>query len=151
MILDSPPHPIFHFGMAGSSQTLGRAADIYRVPRAKNDKTLWPPKYVKACLSFVEPDAIEEDVKHEAEEAEEGETEGVPLASAREWAFCDSRRLGRIKLIYPGEGQTIEDVAPLSLLGMSSFWFHRSRSLMPLVGVCRKRSLPRHAKYRMAR
>jgi formamidopyrimidine-DNA glycosylase len=94
MLLDSPPHPLFHFGMSGSSQVKGTRAPTYRVGRGPAEASLWPPKYHKASFSFVN---------------ERGENVG-------EWAFCDARRLGRIKMVdTPGDPI---DVPPLSLLGM---------------------------------
>lgn len=93
MILDSPPHPLFHFGMSGSSQVRGTRAPTYRVGRGPSEASLWPPKYHKASFSFVN---------------QLGENVG-------EWAFCDARRLGRIKMVdTPGDPI---DVPPLSLLG----------------------------------
>lgn len=80
---------------SGSSQTKGTAADTYRVPRAKNNPAEWPPKYLKALITF--------------EDVETGKEVG-------EWAFCDARRLGRIKLVH---GEIPEDVEPLSSLGKS--------------------------------
>jgi formamidopyrimidine-DNA glycosylase len=57
-----------------------------RTPGLNDEGTDWPPQYWKAAIAF-----------------EDGS----------EWAFCDSRRLGRIKLI---DGD-IKQVPPLSLLG----------------------------------
>lgn len=88
MVLSSPPHPIFHLGMAGNTVIRGKEAPTYRAPRAKSDPSLWPPKYAKIILTF----------------------EGCE----KEWAFCDSRRLGRIKMSEADDPLT---VPPLSLLG----------------------------------
>lgn len=80
--------------MSGTACVRGEAGDTYRAPRAKTDPAVWPPKYTKAVLTFAEdsPDAVE----------------------VGEWAFCDARRLGRIKLVH---GDDPHLVPPLSLLG----------------------------------
>lgn len=80
--------------MSGTACVRGEAGDTYRAPRAKTDPSEWPPKYTKAVLTF-------------ADDANEGIEVG-------EWAFCDARRLGRIKLV---DGVDPELVPPLSLLG----------------------------------
>lgn len=96
LILSSPPHPVFHLGMAGSTQIRGLAATTYRLPRSRNDPSVWPPKYCKLVLTFSTLD-------------------GSPMA---EWAFCDSRRLARIKLV---DQEVPEEHPPLSLLGRDPF------------------------------
>jgi len=94
MILSSPPHPIFHFGMSGIAHVRGSPSPVYRVPRSKHVDEEWPPKYMKCSLTL---------------RAEDG--------SESEWAFCDPRRLGRIKLVDCEEGD-VEKVKPLSDLGV---------------------------------
>ena len=47
LVLDSKPHPIFHFGMSGTAIVKGEAGPVYRAPRAKTDACVWPPKYSK--------------------------------------------------------------------------------------------------------
>ncbi|GAA6047644.1 hypothetical protein JCM3770_001605 [Rhodotorula araucariae] len=94
MILSSSPHPVFHFGMSGMAHVRGQASPVYRVPRSASPAEEWPPRYMKACITF--------------EDVETGET--------GEWAFCDARRLGRIKLVEADEGE-VENVPPLSELG----------------------------------
>ncbi|GAA6004693.1 hypothetical protein JCM10207_000984 [Rhodosporidiobolus poonsookiae] len=101
LVLSSGPHPIFHFGMSGMAQIRGEPSPVYRVPRASQAEE-WPPKYLKTRITFVDPD----------EKDENGEEKVVG-----EWAFCDARRLGRIKLVDVQEGEEIEKVAPLSELG----------------------------------
>lgn len=94
MLLDSPPpHPVFHLGMTGSTQVGGQAALIYRAPRASNNPQVWPPKYTKIVMTFSD------------------ENSGEAIA---EWAFSDSRRLARIRLIDAVDPETLP---PLSLLG----------------------------------
>ncbi|BGP45873.1 hypothetical protein JCM10450v2_001708 [Rhodotorula kratochvilovae] len=94
MILTSSPHPIFHFGMSGMAHCRGQPSPVYRVPRSASPAEEWPPKYMKACITFEDPEPGEES----------------------EWAFCDGRRLGRIKLVEAEEGE-VEKVPPLSELG----------------------------------
>lgn len=79
--------------MSGTAIVKGEAGPVYRAPRAKTEACVWPPKYAKAVLTFAD--------------AETGEEVG-------EWAFCDARRLGRIKM---ADAEDPETVAPLSLLG----------------------------------
>ncbi|GAA5989369.1 hypothetical protein JCM10908_001280 [Rhodotorula pacifica] len=96
LVLSSPPHPIFHFGMSGMAHVRGQASPVYRVPRAKSPGTdaIWPPeKYCKLAITF---------------EGDDGEIE--------EWAFCDPRRLGRIKLVDAEEAELLK-VPPLGDLG----------------------------------
>ncbi|GAA5877591.1 hypothetical protein JCM16303_003390 [Sporobolomyces ruberrimus] len=115
MVLSSPPHPIFHFGMSGMAHVRGEPSPVYRVPRSKSADEEWPPKYMKACLTF---------------KAEDGTTS--------EWAFCDPRRLGRIKLVdCPGE--ELEKVKPLSDLGADPYLN------MPPLEVLSTALLRRHA------
>lgn len=74
----------------------GQASPVYRVPRAKSPGTdaIWPPeKYCKLAITF---------------EGDDGET--------GEWAFCDPRRLGRIKLVDADESE-LTKVPPLGDLG----------------------------------
>ncbi|GAA5848220.1 hypothetical protein JCM8547_004448 [Rhodosporidiobolus lusitaniae] len=94
LILSTPPHPIFHFGMSGMAHIRGEPSPVYRVPRSAKAEE-WPPKYLKACITFTEGEGEEE-------------------KEVGEWAFCDPRRLGRIKFI---EGEEVEKVPPLSELG----------------------------------
>ncbi|SCV69001.1 BQ2448_2021 [Microbotryum intermedium] len=113
-ILDAPITPIFHFGMSGTSVVRGESGPIYRAPRAKTDPCMWPPKYAKVCFEF------DDDFD----------------SAGSEWAFCDSRRFGRIKLI---EG-VAEEQEPLVSLGADPFL------AMPSVEVLaeglRKRNAP---------
>lgn len=97
MVLSSAPHPIFHFGMSGMAHVRGQPSPVYRVPRSNSADQEWPPKYMKCCLTF---------------RADDGTTS--------EWAFCDPRRLGRIKLVDSEEGE-LENVKPLSELGRDPY------------------------------
>ncbi|KAK4702384.1 formamidopyrimidine-DNA glycosylase, partial [Phenoliferia sp. Uapishka_3] len=101
MVLESGPHPLFHFGMSGYSQTKGISAPTYKVPRAKSDPDEWPPKYMKTTITFADEDGTK----------------------VGEWAFCDARRLGRIKLIeteIPEEAQVLTCLGQDPLLDMIS-------------------------------
>ncbi|GAA5932781.1 uncharacterized protein JCM15063_002201 [Sporobolomyces koalae] len=97
MVLSSPPHPILHFGMSGMAHVRGEASPVYRVPRATSSQQEWPPKYMKCCLTFKAADG-----------------------TVSEWAFCDPRRLGRIKLVDCPE-EEIELVKPLCDLGADPY------------------------------
>lgn len=81
-------------GMSGFVATRGKEPLFYR-KKAKNwkndDGSDWPLRYWKFALKTQE--------------------------DGQEWCFCDSRRLGRIKLVWPKEGQDITECEPLSLLG----------------------------------
>jgi len=79
--------------MSGTAIVKGEAGPVYRAPRAKTEPCIWPPKYAKAVFTFAD--------------AETGEEMG-------DWAFCDARRLGRIKVV---DAETPEEVPPLSTLG----------------------------------
>ncbi|GAA6022820.1 hypothetical protein JCM11491_006420 [Sporobolomyces phaffii] len=97
MVLSSPPHVIFHFGMSGMAHVRGEPSPVYRVPRSKTAEEEWPPRYMKCCLTLKGPDG-----------------------STSEWAFCDPRRLGRIKLVDCAE-EDLEKVKPLSELGADPY------------------------------
>lgn len=87
--------------MAGFVSTRGKEPLFYR-KKAKNatneEGTNWPLRYWKFALK---------------------------MNDGNEWCFCDSRRFGRVSLVYPNgikddEGEKklgILDVEPLSLLG----------------------------------
>lgn len=95
LVLSSPPHPILHFGMSGQAQIRGEVPIAYRSSSssAVEASREWPPKYAKTWIEF--------------------EGEGGEVA---EWAFCDARRLGRIKLV-DAKAKEVEKVPPLSELG----------------------------------
>lgn len=100
VLADSAHTPILHFGMSGGYAERGKAGIHYSRPSvATITGEVWPPKYVKLVLRFG---------------AREDGTEG---GEGTEWAFCDPRRLARIKLV---EGE-VEGVPPLSLLGQSGW------------------------------
>ncbi|GAA5891036.1 hypothetical protein JCM8208_003143 [Rhodotorula glutinis] len=94
VLADSSLHPVLHFGMSGMAHVRGQPSPVYRVPRSASPAEDWPPKYMKAAIVFEDPAT--------------GETS--------DWAFCDPRRLGRIKLVEADEGD-VERHPPLSELG----------------------------------
>ena len=94
VLADSTLHPLLHFGMSGMAHVRGQPSPVYRVPRSASPAEDWPPKYMKAAIVFEDPAT--------------GETS--------DWAFCDPRRLGRIKLVEADEGE-VERHPPLSELG----------------------------------
>lgn len=87
------PHILCHLGMAGFVATEGKEPLFYR-KKAKNwandDGSTWPLRYHKFAFT---------------------------MEDGTRWCFCDSRRLGRIRLIDPGEGKDITEVEPLSSSG----------------------------------
>ncbi|CAD6447532.1 d49ea943-a443-46f6-ba69-592474275899 [Sclerotinia trifoliorum] len=73
MIMSSPPHPVFHFGMTGWFHIRGQETYYYR-SKDEGEKEVWPPKFSKFSLQTAEE----------------------PKADA---AFTDSRRFSRIRLV----------------------------------------------------
>ncbi|KAL8808633.1 MAG: hypothetical protein Q9223_003957 [Gallowayella weberi] len=72
LVMSTPPHPLFHFGMAGWWKIRDLETAYYKP--SKPEEAVWPPKYCKFTL----------------ETSEEPKTEH---------AFVDLRRFGRIRLI----------------------------------------------------
>lgn len=70
--MDSPPHPLMHFGMSGWMKFSNDDTTYYRP--AKQEEPEWPPKYWKFVLDL----------------------EGEPECQI---AFVDARRLARVRLI----------------------------------------------------
>ena len=68
--LDAPPHPLFHFGMAGALKTPA-ATPIQLKSGPREDETVWPPRFLKIRLH---------------------------LDDGGELAMTDARRLGRALL-----------------------------------------------------
>jgi formamidopyrimidine-DNA glycosylase len=68
--LDAPPHPLFHFGMAGALKTPA-ATPIQLKSGPREDETVWPPRFLKIRLR---------------------------LDDGGELAMTDARRLGRALL-----------------------------------------------------
>ena len=68
--LSAPPHPLFHFGMAGGFRSPA-AVPLQLVSGPREDATVWPPRFVKVRIR---------------------------LDDGGELAMTDGRRLGRILL-----------------------------------------------------
>jgi len=96
LALQTAPHILLHLGMAGFVSTRGQEPLFYR-KKAKNwkndDGSDWPLRYWKFALT---------------------------MDDGSEWCFCDSRRLGRIKLVGE-QGKDITEAEPLSLLGRDPY------------------------------
>ena len=69
-VLDRPPHPLFHFGMAGGFKTPA-STSIQLKSGPREDPAVWPPRFLKIRLRFDD---------------------------GGELAMTDGRRLGRILL-----------------------------------------------------
>ena len=95
MVMDSPPHPLMHFGMTGWFHIKNERTFYYsskgekKADDAEGDEEVWPPKYWKFAL-----------------EAEGAEGEKVSAA------FVDSRRFARIRLLDCA-AEEIRKVTPL--------------------------------------
>lgn len=69
--MDSPPHPLMHFGMSGWMKFSNDDTAYYRPTKPEENE--WPPKFWKFILQLKDSDC--------------------------EVAFVDGRRLGRIRLV----------------------------------------------------
>ena len=85
--MDSPPHPVMHFGMTGWVDIKNDPSSHYRQTTIETE---WPPKYLKFSL------AVEED--------------------DNEFAFVDKRRLGRVRL-FNVDGKDIRTTDPIASNG----------------------------------
>lgn len=85
--MDSPPHPVMHFGMTGWLQLRGEPTAYYKSQEPKDVPVEWPPKYWKFIM----------------ETAEEPKVEA---------AFTDARRFARIRLV-DCDAATIRNTTPL--------------------------------------
>ncbi|KAL8640162.1 MAG: hypothetical protein Q9228_002887 [Teloschistes exilis] len=85
LVMSSPPHPLFHFGMAGWWKIRNHETAYYKP--SKHDESTWPPKYWKFTLQTAEPPKSEH-------------------------AFVDSRRFARIRLIDCA-AEEMRNVSPL--------------------------------------
>lgn len=72
LVMDSPPHPLMHFGMSGWMKFSNDDSAYYRP--AKAEEAEWPPRFWKFILQLKEEPGAEV-------------------------AFVDARRLGRIRLV----------------------------------------------------
>jgi len=91
LVMDSPPHPLMHFGMTGWIKFSNDEAAPYKPGNGKEKKEdlEWPPKYMKFVLKM----ADEERGKCEV-------------------AFVDPRRLARIRLVDVEAGE-MRNTSPL--------------------------------------
>lgn len=121
LVMQTAPHIVLHLGMAGFVSTRGKEPLFYR-RKAKNwkndDGSDWPLRYWKFALTMSDtPPAV----------TASGTSSPGPVgppSELSEWCFCDSRRLGRIKLVYPPEDEPekpIEQCVPLSELGRDPY------------------------------
>jgi DNA-formamidopyrimidine glycosylase len=85
LVMDSPPHPLMHFGMAGWMKFSNDESAYYRP--AKPEEAEWPPRFWKFVLQ------LKEDPKTEV-------------------AFVDGRRLGRIRLV-DAKAEDMRNTTPL--------------------------------------
>ncbi|KAK2627781.1 hypothetical protein QTJ16_002427 [Diplocarpon rosae] len=72
LIMSSPPHPVFHFGMTGWFYIKGEPS--HHRPKQTDGEEIWPPRFWKFAL----------------------ETDSKPKVEA---AFADARRFARIRLV----------------------------------------------------
>jgi len=72
LVMDSPPHPLMHFGMSGWMKFSNDSSAYYRPKKAEEAE--WPPRFWKFVLQLKED-------------------------SECEVAFVDARRLARIRLV----------------------------------------------------
>ncbi|KAF8446287.1 DNA glycosylase/AP lyase [Boletus edulis BED1] len=89
--------PVFHFGMTGMLMVRGQPTPCYK-SSPRNDPDAWPPRFVKFIL-FIREDH----------------------SSFTELAFCDARRLGRIRMVCsPSSDPPISDLGFDPILSMPS-------------------------------
>lgn len=83
--MESPPHPLMHFGMSGWMKFSNDDTTYYRPAKAEEPE--WPPKYWKFLL----------------------ELEGEPDCQV---SFVDARRLGRVRLV-DAKAEDMRKTSPL--------------------------------------
>ncbi len=86
--LDRRPWPCFHFGMAGGIEVRGRRRGRLVMEGRRAREGQWPPRFLKLLLV---------------------------LGDGGEVAFCDARRLGRVRLRHDPPAEP-----PISLLGFDA-------------------------------
>jgi formamidopyrimidine-DNA glycosylase len=93
MEMDSPPHPVLHFGsspcftyvgMTGWIRVKGCATHYY----SSKDEEQWPPRFVKFIIRIADTTS-----KPKLDKSL------IPDIWGTEIAFVDARRLGRIRLV----------------------------------------------------
>lgn len=60
VLKDSLHHPIFHLGMSGSTRVRGEEGASYHRVRTPVSPVVFPPKYVKCTITFVDPVTAQE-------------------------------------------------------------------------------------------
>lgn len=87
--MESPPHPLMHFGMTGWMKFTKEDSSYYRSGKEKDNEE-WPPRFWKFVLQLTG------DEKREESEA----------------AFVDSRRFARIRLV-DAPAEELRQTSPL--------------------------------------
>ncbi|KAF2722559.1 hypothetical protein K431DRAFT_266063 [Polychaeton citri CBS 116435] len=87
---DKPPHAVMHLGMTGWIKFSNEYTGYYRSAKEENEKEAWPPKYMKFLLKC----------------DKDGDRDAVEVA------FCDARRLARIRLV-DCDAEDIRNQTPL--------------------------------------
>ena len=106
--LDRRPWPCFHFGMAGGIEVRGRRRNRLVMEGRRAEEGRWPPRFLKLEL------VLDDDT---------------------EVAFCDARRLGRVRLRHDPRAEP-----PISLLGFDAL--HELPSVRRLVALFGERAAP---------
>ncbi|KAL7272177.1 hypothetical protein RUND412_005025 [Rhizina undulata] len=86
LVMETPPHPLMHFGMTGWIYIKSDPGAHYRASEL-TPAVEWPPKFSKFNFQLEETD--------------------------NEIAFTDSRRLARIRLINHHDGHDLRNLSPL--------------------------------------
>ncbi|KAI4190800.1 MAG: hypothetical protein L6R41_000574 [Letrouitia leprolyta] len=89
LVMSSPPHPLFHFGMAGWWKIRNLETAYYRPSKPQED--IWPPKYWKFTLETASDN---------------------PQQPKSEHAFVDFRRFARVRLVDCA-AEDLRNVSPL--------------------------------------
>jgi formamidopyrimidine-DNA glycosylase len=106
--LDRRPWPCFHFGMAGGIEVRGRRRNRLVMEGRRAEEGRWPPRFLKLEL------VLDDDT---------------------EVAFCDARRLGRVRLRHDPRAEP-----PISLLGFDAL--HQLPPARRLAGLFGERAAP---------
>ena len=115
MIMDSPPHPVMHFGMSGWLKYKHEHSYYYK-PQKGDKQEEWPPKYWKFRV----------------------ETREEPKIEA---AFVDLRRFGRVRLV-DCKAEEIRNVSPLVENGPDPVIDKDVVTVEWLMDKCRSKKVP---------
>jgi formamidopyrimidine-DNA glycosylase len=113
--LDGDPktYVLFHFGMTGSFVIKGRSLPEYKSFKITSDS--WPPKYTKLEIELRESfDGEAKRSKSRTISSQSGDG-GLPEDKKHFIAFCDPRRLGRIRILqgtHPLNSPVLSSLAP---------------------------------------